>query len=172
MAPEAEYPRKSRWQQQCIARGTWQLQSSREMKPWFLNLNGWSQTWPLFVLLSWCESNSPHVKGDTFSTIFELVGQWRSWDRMAVPRTRAPDLAEVQEEGGVDPADRHVGYSVGANGRPNKNVEARRDVLDEAGSGRLGLQLFVPFLMAGFGTVGAGVVLDRVQVRLCTAHAV
>ena len=45
-------------------------------------------------------------------------------------------------------------------------VETSQRIPKES-SGVMALQILVPFLLAGFGTVSAGMVLDIVQVRFC-----
>ena len=45
-------------------------------------------------------------------------------------------------------------------------IAGKGDSISEEGSFTIGLQVFFPFLIAGFGTVSAGILLDIVQVSL------
>ena len=43
-------------------------------------------------------------------------------------------------------------------------IAGKGDISSDEGSFTIGLQVFFPFLIAGFGTVSAGILLDVVQV--------
>lgn len=86
----------------------------------------------------------------------------REGEQVVFMKPRITELQVNEEEGdgdsGISCEDHLLSEGQGAGGPHGPQKEKLRDIL---------VQVFIPFMIAGFGMMAAGLLLDAVQVHLC-----